>query len=47
MHMRKIFLANEFLLSILVALGHYTLLEMLDVFRLPAVVEQALLPIAV
>jgi len=38
MRMRKIFLANdEFLLSVLVALDHYTLLEMLDVFRLPAV----------
>jgi hypothetical protein len=33
MRMRKAFLANdEFMLPVLVALGHYMLLEMLDVF---------------
>jgi hypothetical protein len=42
MRMHNIFFANEeFILSILVALGHYTLLKMLDVFRLSAIVEQS------
>jgi hypothetical protein len=40
--MHNIFFASEeFILSILVPLGHYTLLKMLDVFRLSAIVEQS------
>ena len=46
MRMRKSFLANEFLLSVLVALGHYMLLEMLDVFSQCAIAEQSVAPIS-
>jgi len=40
-HAQDFLANNKFLLSILVALGHYTLLEMLDVFRPRAVVKQS------